>query len=78
MIRAIVIAVCSTLSRAADDDADDGNHDEPDDGGWRSLMMSLMSDVMAWVIVLCEQYPSTCNFRLLCDVLPTYLAAAIA
>ena len=29
MIRAIVIAVCSALGRAADDDADDGNHDEP-------------------------------------------------
>ena len=47
MIQAIVIAVCSALSRAADDDAQDGNHDEPDDGGWRGLMMSLMSDVMA-------------------------------
>ena len=54
MIRAIVIAVCSALSRAADDEPNDDNHDGPDEAGW----MSLMSDVMAWVIVLCEQYPS--------------------
>ena len=54
MIRAIVIAVCSALSRAADDETDDDNHDGPDEGGW----MSVMSDVMAWVIVLYEQYPA--------------------
>ena len=54
MIRAIVIAVCSALSRAADDEPNDDNQDVPGEAGW----MSLMSDVMAWVIVLYEQYPS--------------------
>ena len=55
MIRAIVIAVCSALSRAMDDNDDDRS--EPDDA-WMSQVMSLISDVLAWVIVLYEQYPA--------------------
>ena len=30
----------------------------PDEDAWMSTMMSMFSDIMAWVIVLYEQYPA--------------------
>ena len=56
MIRAIVIAMCSASSRAADDLSDE-NGNQPDEDAWMSTMMSVFGDIMVWVIVLYEQDP---------------------
>ena len=39
------------------DDDEPNDHTEPDDDGRVNLVMTVMSDVMAWILVVYEQYP---------------------
>ena len=53
-VRQIMLAVFVSMANATNALSPD---DEPDDG-WMSPMLSLVSDTLAWIIVLYEQYPA--------------------
>ena len=60
-VRQIMLAALMSMANASnalspdDDEPNDGDGDAND--GWMSPIMSIVSDAMAWVIVLYEQYP---------------------
>ena len=58
MLAALMSMANATNALSPDDESNvnDNDQDDPDDG-WMSPMMSLVSDAMAWMIVLYEQYP---------------------
>ena len=54
---AALVSLANAGNALSPDDDEPNDQSEPDDDGRISLVMTVMSDVMAWILAMYEQYP---------------------